>query len=126
MFSSFWVGSIRSLRAFLLIGLLIGCSRNPYYGAPGYNSQAPWQNPGSQPQTLPPIPALPNSTTTPFPSIRRPDLAQPGTIEQQRQRAAVHDPYADNHAAPPIEGGRPREFATPRSEATRSSGGWPF
>ena len=110
-----------------LFAVMIGCSRNPYYGAPGYNPQTPWQAPGQQPQTLPPIPALPNNaTSTPFPSIRRPNLAQPGTIEQQRQRAAIHDPYADNNAAPPIEGGRPREFSNPRSEPTRSSGGWVF
>ena len=48
-----------------------------------------------------------------FPNITRPNWSSPGTIQQQRTRAALHDPYADNLMAPEIVGGRPREFSRP-------------
>src|SRR5690606_2023045 len=33
-----------------------------------------------------------------------------GTIERQKARAAVHDPYPLNDIGPEVVGGRPREF----------------
>ena len=50
----------------------------------------------------------------------RPLRSSAGTLDQQRQRASVYDPYSDNDAGPEIVGGRPREFSKPRSEPTRS------
>lgn len=47
-------------------------------------------------------------------------LAPPGTVQNQRFRAAVFDPYADNEIGPEVEGGRPREFQKPLSEPDRS------
>ena len=102
--------------------LTLGCARNPY--AP-YGYQQPWQRQAPGQQTLPPIP---NSALQPpaGANVPAPGLG-PGTIEQQRARASRFDPYADNFAAPPIEGGRPREFSRPRSEPTRSGDlRWPL
>jgi hypothetical protein len=52
----------------------------------------------------------------------------PGTIQQQRLNASVHDPYVDNEAGPEVVGGRPRDYQKPWSEADRSrawrSGAW--
>lgn len=52
----------------------------------------------------------------------------PGTLQQQRLNASVHDPYADNDAGPEIVGGRPRDYQKPWSEADRSrsslTSGW--
>jgi hypothetical protein len=65
--------------------------------------------------------------------LRRPFERAPGTTVQQQYDAAQHDPYADNDAGPEVVGGRPREFAKPRSEPVRSrthpasspsGGGW--
>jgi hypothetical protein len=47
-------------------------------------------------------------------------FAPPGTIQQQRLNASVHDPYADNAAGPEVVGGRPRDYQKPWSEADRS------
>jgi hypothetical protein len=44
----------------------------------------------------------------------------PGTIQQQRLSASVHDPYVDNDAGPEVVGGRPRDYQKPWSEADRS------
>lgn len=44
-----------------------------------------------------------------------------GTIDRQKARASVHDPYPLNDIGPAVVGGRPREFATPRSEAAREA-----
>jgi hypothetical protein len=44
----------------------------------------------------------------------------PGTIQQQRLNAAVHDPYADTQAGPEVVGARPRDYQKPWSEAQRS------
>ncbi len=46
--------------------------------------------------------------------------AHPGTIQQQRTRAIVHDPYPDQDAGTEIDGGRPRDFAQPLAEPVRS------
>ncbi len=54
-------------------------------------------------------------------NVARPRLFQPGTQEQQRFNATIHDPYPDQDAGPEIVGGRPREFSSPRSEPARSS-----
>jgi len=50
----------------------------------------------------------------------RPLLGFPGTMDQQRLNATVHDPYADNDAGPEIVGGRPREFQKPSAEPVRN------
>jgi hypothetical protein len=52
----------------------------------------------------------------------------PGTLQQQRLNASVHDPYADDDAGPEVVGGRPRDYQKPWSEADRSrsslTGAW--
>ena len=42
-----------------------------------------------------------------------------GTIERQRARATVHDPYPLNDIGPEVAGGRPREFFNPQAEPVR-------
>jgi hypothetical protein len=37
----------------------------------------------------------------------------PGTIEQQRIRATINDPYSDPDAGPEVVGGRPRDYQQP-------------
>ena len=65
---------------------------------------------GRRPQDeLPP----PSNAGRLFPNITRPNWSSPGTVQQQRTRAVLHDPYADNLMAPEIVGGRPREFSRP-------------
>jgi hypothetical protein len=49
-----------------------------------------------------------------------PYLRRPGTIEQQRLRATIHDPYPDPDLGPKIDGGRPREYAQPLPEPVRN------
>jgi hypothetical protein len=49
-----------------------------------------------------------------------PRLWDPGTIEQQRLRATIHDPYPDPDFGPKIDGGRPREFQQPLPEPVRN------
>jgi hypothetical protein len=44
----------------------------------------------------------------------------PGTIQQQRIRATVHDPYSDPNMAPEVVGGRPREYQEPLPEPVRN------
>lgn len=44
-----------------------------------------------------------------------------GTIDRQKARASVHDPYPLNDIGPEVIGGRPREFMIPRSEAAREA-----
>ena len=51
---------------------------------------------------------------------QHPRLTHPGTIEQQRLRALVHDPYPDPDMGPKIDGGRPREFQQPLPEPVRN------
>jgi len=43
-----------------------------------------------------------------------------GTIEQQKSRATVYDPYPLNDIGPEIVGGRPRGFMNPVPEAKRN------
>jgi hypothetical protein len=77
---------------------------------------------------LPPPQGFPGSTVTPStpsavtPSARvqGPNWNNPGTVAQQRQRANVFDPFANNEAGPEIIGGRPRDFQKPMNEATRA------
>jgi hypothetical protein len=44
-----------------------------------------------------------------------------GTVDRQKARASVHDPFPLNDIGPDVMGGRPREFAEPRSEASREA-----
>ncbi|HAC92532.1 MAG TPA: hypothetical protein DCF63_18165 [Planctomycetaceae bacterium] len=44
-----------------------------------------------------------------------------GTIDRQKSRAVVHDPFPLNDIAPEVVGGRPREFFSPQSEAVREA-----
>jgi len=44
----------------------------------------------------------------------------PGTIEQQRLRATIHDPYSDPDAAPEVDGGRPRDYIEPLPRPVRN------
>jgi hypothetical protein len=44
----------------------------------------------------------------------------PGTIQQQRIRATVHDPYPDPDMAPEVVGGRPRDYQQPLPEPVRN------
>jgi hypothetical protein len=47
-------------------------------------------------------------------------LNAPGTIQQQRLRATIHDPYPDPDLGPEIDGGRPREYRDPLPEPVRN------
>jgi hypothetical protein len=49
-----------------------------------------------------------------------PKFSSPGTIEQQRLRATIHDPYPDPDAGPELDGNRPRDYAMPLPEAVRN------
>lgn len=44
-----------------------------------------------------------------------------GTIERQKSRATIHDPYPLNDIGPEVVGGRPREFMWPQAEAVRET-----
>jgi hypothetical protein len=44
-----------------------------------------------------------------------------GTIDRQKSRATIHDPYPLNDIGPEVVGGRPREFYSPQSEAAREA-----
>jgi hypothetical protein len=44
----------------------------------------------------------------------------PGTLQQQRLGATVHDPYTDQEAGPEVVGGRPRDFQKAQAEPVRS------
>ena len=46
-------------------------------------------------------------------------IGPPGTINEQRNRAAIHDPFPETDIGPDIIGGRPREFDRPLPEAER-------
>ncbi len=43
-----------------------------------------------------------------------------GTVERQKARATIHDPYPLNDIGPEVVGGRPREFFNPQAEAVRN------
>jgi hypothetical protein len=51
---------------------------------------------------------------------QHPRLSHPGTIEQQRLRALIHDPYADPDMGPKDPGMRPQEFQKPLPEPVRN------
>ncbi|MDA0660134.1 MAG: hypothetical protein O3C60_15015 [Planctomycetota bacterium] len=64
-------------------------------------------------------------------ALKRPQLANPGTVQQQQMRATQYDPYSYNDVGPEVVGGRPREFSKQTPEAVRvddNSRGmrWPF
>ncbi|MEC7355996.1 MAG: hypothetical protein VXY07_03380 [Planctomycetota bacterium] len=44
----------------------------------------------------------------------------PGTIQQQRNRASMYDPFPDNQMGPPLQELRPREFSSPLAEPARA------
>jgi len=44
----------------------------------------------------------------------------PGTVQQQRYQATLHDPYPDGDGGPEVVGGRPREFQKPLAEPARN------
>ena len=48
------------------------------------------------------------------------NIFQPGTVDQQRLRATVHDPYSDQDAGPEVVGGRPREYQQQLPEPVRN------
>ena len=48
------------------------------------------------------------------------DFWHPGTIESQRLRATIHDPYPDPDFGPEVVGGRPRDYSQPLPEAVRN------
>lgn len=48
-----------------------------------------------------------------------PDWTNPGNIRTQQLRAMRHDPYAKTDVAPPVVGGRPREYLVPAPQAVR-------
>ncbi len=43
-----------------------------------------------------------------------------GTIDRQKARAVLFDPFPLNDIGPEVVGGRPREFAQPLPEANRN------
>jgi hypothetical protein len=49
-----------------------------------------------------------------------PNWHYPGSAEYQRRQAERFDPYPENDIAPPVEGGRPQGYQTPRAEVTRA------
>ena len=49
-----------------------------------------------------------------------PDVSSPGPAPLQQSRAAFHDPYPDPNLAPPVVGGRPREYQVPHHEAVKN------
>ena len=53
-------------------------------------------------------------------TIRYPKLRGPGPAKYQRANAEAFDPYPLPDVGPPIDGGRPREFAVPRNEVERA------
>lgn len=49
-----------------------------------------------------------------------PRWTNPGTIQQQRLEATVHDPYSDPDLGPEVVGGRPRDYQQPLPEPVRN------
>ncbi len=43
-----------------------------------------------------------------------------GSIQQQRLRATLHDPYPDQDLGPEVVGGRPRDYSRQLPEPVRS------
>jgi hypothetical protein len=48
------------------------------------------------------------------------DPFNPGSIQQQRLWATVHDPYSDQDLGPEVVGGRPRDFQQQLPEPVRN------
>ena len=48
------------------------------------------------------------------------DPFNPGTVQQQRLQATVHDPYSDQDLGPEVVGGRPRDFQQQLPEPVRN------
>lgn len=48
----------------------------------------------------------------------RPDAGPPGTINYQRHRAVIHDPFPSRSIGPEIEGARPMHYDRPLDQAT--------
>ena len=59
------------------------------------------------------------SLLTGCPTIRMPDLYHPGSAGYQRANALQFDPYPLDDVAPPVAGGRPREYDRPIPEVKR-------
>lgn len=53
------------------------------------------------------------------PTIRMPQLANPGPAGYQRYNALQFDPYPLDDVAPPVAGARPQEYARPIPEVKR-------
>jgi len=58
-------------------------------------------------------------TLTGCPTIRTPQLANPGPAGYQRYNALQFDPYPLDDVAPPVAGARPQEYARPIPEVKR-------
>ncbi|UUO08180.1 membrane or secreted protein [Blastopirellula sp. J2-11] len=54
--------------------------------------------------------------------LQRTPLFDPGTMQQQQQRAMAYDPYTNNDLGPEVLGGRPRDFDRPVAEAVQNDG----
>jgi hypothetical protein len=48
----------------------------------------------------------------------RPEGGPPGTINYQRHRAVIHDPFPSRFIGPEIEGARPMQYDRPLDQAT--------
>jgi hypothetical protein len=53
------------------------------------------------------------------PTVRMPQLYHPGSAGYQRANALQFDPYPLDDVAPPVAGGRPREYDRPVPEVKR-------
>jgi len=51
-----------------------------------------------------------------FPSLARPNWAQPGPAEIQQAQATDYDPYPQVEAGPRLDGARPQSFEHPPAE----------
>ena len=49
-----------------------------------------------------------------------PRWSSPGSLPVQRERAVLHDPYADRDLGPEVVSGRPRDFLHPLPQAERN------
>jgi len=54
------------------------------------------------------------------PTVRKPRLYSPGPASYQQYQATQFDPYPPNDMAPPIVGGRPKDFQKPPDEVLRA------
>ncbi|MCC9605229.1 hypothetical protein LOC68_24005 [Blastopirellula sp. JC732] len=52
--------------------------------------------------------------------LKHTPLFDPGTMQQQQQRAMAYDPYTNNDLGPEVLGGRPRDFDRPPAEAVQN------